>query len=242
MVVSLYSSPEEFYLDHIENCKKNLWLILPIFTPVLKRILDFNDEKILQTSLEKMVAFHDLGKLTKKWQENKEKNLRPSHAPLGAAYLWKISPDVIKEPVCFAILIHHTDKGLLGDNIERPDVQAIIEGIVTYDGKINWDDNVCSLPNDLFPPEAKDLTINDLKDMAQKLRIWARSGSFLDQHKKRIQTMLCHHILKLCDISAAKERKEYEKKEDEDYFGGWLMVEEINNYVDQMCKRLPKCQ
>jgi hypothetical protein len=59
----------------------------------------------------------------------------------------------------------------------------------------------------------------------------------LEQHQRRLQASLAHHVLKLCDISAAMERKEYQKKDEQDYYGGWLMVEEIKKYVNNIQRR-----
>jgi hypothetical protein len=55
-----------------------------------------------------------------------------------ALYYWQSLPDGIKEPISFAVAIHHSDRGLLGDNIERPDVQAIADEIVDYAGNMQW--------------------------------------------------------------------------------------------------------
>ncbi len=242
---SFKSAPEEEYSIHIQKCLDYLNIILPLYRFKVKNIFSIDDESIVEKSLRYMVLYHDLGKLTKKWQENigKGKSL-PSHAPIGAGFVYKklsndSVPEDLRNATAFAIAIHHTDKGLLGDNIERPDVQAIIDGIVDYDNeKIIWHENINELNAELFPKDAKNLNVNDLKDMARALRIWSRGGSILEQHKRRLQAMLCHHILKLCDISAAVERKEYQKESDKDYFGGWLMVEEIKNYIDALHKRI----
>jgi CRISPR-associated endonuclease Cas3-HD len=238
MNVGLYSAPNELYKEHITKCRNKLEIIYPVFKFIIQRIFSLEDSKKL---LNDMIVFHDVGKLTEKWQKNLGEKL-PSHAPIGAAYLYKKftrenHPDDLKNAIVFAVAIHHTDSGLLGDNIERPDVQAIIEGIVDNDGKIKWADEAETLGEELFPRELKELTIEDLKNMARGLRIWARSGGILEQHKKRIQASLIHHILKLCDISAASERKEYQKEDNENYFGGWLMVEEINGYVNNIQRR-----
>lgn len=40
------------------------------------------------------------------YRENKS---LPSHATLGAAYLWKILPDGLRDPLSFAFAIHHTE-------------------------------------------------------------------------------------------------------------------------------------
>lgn len=246
--VSLYSAPDEKYLDHISRCKEKFKTIIAIFLPAAKRILDVADANELQRYLEKMILFHDLGKLTKKWQENITKKWQenigkstslPSHSTLGAAYLWKSLPEGIREPLSFAVAIHHTDKGLLGDNIERPDVQAILDGIANNNGRIDWSDEAKNnLTEDYFPYEARELTVLDLKEMARGLRVWAKGCGLLEQHQRRLQASLAHHILKLCDISAATERKEYQKKDEQDYYGGWLMVEEIRRYVNAITARI----
>jgi len=242
MNVGLYSAPNELYMEHIKKCINKLEIISPVFEFIIQRIFSLEDSnKKIQNLLTDMIVFHDIGKLTEKWQKNLGEKL-PSHAPIGAAYLYKKftrenHPDDLKKSIVFAVAIHHTDSGLLGDNIERPDVQAIIEGIVDNDGKIKWSDETKTLDEKLFPEELNELTIEDLKNMARGLRVWARSGGFLEQHKKRIQASLVHHILKLCDVSAASERKEYKKEDDVNYYGGWLMVEEINKYVENIQRR-----
>ncbi len=236
---SLYSAPNEKYLDHILRCKDKFDSVFPMFGSTISRVLDtsLKQESLADFFLE-MILFHDLGKLTSRWQEKVGSGNRlPSHSTLGAAYLWKLLPAGIKEPLSFAVAIHHTDRGLLGDNIERPDVQAILDEIVKNDGRIDWCDEALQLDNEFFPADARELEINDLKEMARGLRVWARGCGLLEQHQRRLQASLAHHILKLCDISAATERKEYQKKDDQDYYGGWLMVENIKNYVENMMRR-----
>jgi len=240
MNVGLYSAPNELYIEHIRKCINKLEIISPVFESTIQRIFSLEDKKI-QDLLTDMMVFHDIGKLTEKWQKNLAEKL-PSHAPIGAAYLYKKftkenGMDDLKNAIVFAVAIHHTDKGLLGDNIERPDVQAIMDGIIRNDGKIDWASGTETLSVEFFPMELNELKIEDLKDMARGLRVWAKSGGFLEQHKKRIQASLVHHILKLCDISAASERKEYQKEDDKNYYGGWLMVEEIKNYINTISKR-----
>jgi len=186
-----------------------------------------------------MIIFHDLGKLTKRWQEGVNRRVKlPSHATVGAAYLWRSLPTGVREPVSFAVAIHHTDKGLLGDNIESPDVRAILDNIVDIEGKIEWHDKVEELDKNLFPEDAKNLSVDDLKMMARNLRAWARGEDFLTQHWRRLQVTLVHHLLKLCDVSAATTRQEHEEEADEEhYYGGWLMVENIKNYVERISAR-----
>jgi CRISPR-associated endonuclease Cas3-HD len=237
--VTLYSAPEEYYLDHITRCKEKFDLLFPVFYPTIVRSFNISiDQRPLKDSFLKMVLFHDIGKLTKEWQKRirSGKGL-PSHSPVGGAYLWKTLPDSIRKPISFAVAIHHTDRGLLGDNIEKPDVQAVIDWITDNNGNINWHDEVEKLNNDYFPTELKKLNVSDLKEMARGLRIWGKGCGLLEQHQRRLQASLAHHILKLCDISAATERKEYQKKDEQDYYGGWLMVENIKNYVDAIGER-----
>jgi len=239
-VALLYSAPEEEYIKHISRCREKFELIFPVFYPTIMRFFETSmDKEILKNSFLKMILFHDLGKLTKKWQEKVGGSSRlPSHSTLGAVYLWKTLPDGIKEPISFAVAIHHTDRGLLGDNIEKPDVQAILDGIADYNGKIIWHDEVKNLTQNYFPNEVRDLNISSLKEMARGLRVWAKGCGLLGQHQRRLQASLAHHILKLCDISAATERKEYQKRDDQDYYGGWLMVENIKKYTDNLQIRL----
>lgn len=73
--------------------------------------------------------------------------------------------------------------------------------------------------------------------MARGLRIWAKGCALLYQHQRRIQASLAHFVLKLCDISAAEERKDYQKEDEKDYYGGWLMVENIKDYVENIANR-----
>lgn len=232
----LFSAPGENYIEHIQRCEEKFHIVYPLFKSTISRIIPYGD---LEDGFTKMILLHDLGKLTVKWQENLGTNRKlPSHAPIGAAFLYKILPENIRNPLSFAVAIHHTDSGLLGDNIERPDVQVILDGIVDFDGNIIWHKDAYKLESDWFPGEAKNLTIHELKEMARGLRIWAKGGGLLEQHQRRLQASLAHHILKLCDISAAGERKDYQKKDDEDYYGGWLMVEEIKRYVENIQQRV----
>ena len=243
MSVILFSALEESYMEHIKRCTEKFNFLFPIFYSSTLRLLNLDSEKwcfeLLKGYFSKMISFHDLGKLTKKWQDNiGTKRKLPSHAAIGAAYLWKILPDGIKEPITFAVAIHHTDKGLLGDNIEKPDVQAILDGIVDFKGNIYWHNEVENLENSHFSEEVRSINVDLLKSMARGLRVWAKGCGLLEQHERRLQASLVHHILKLCDISAATEREDYKKQDNQDYYGGWLMVENIRNYVEAINKRI----
>lgn len=237
MPVPLFSAPNEEYIKHIARCREKFEIIFPIYYPTIARILNISlPQDNIKDYLLNMILFHDLGKLTKKWQANLGKNRKmPSHSTLGAAYLWKTLPGGLKEPISFGVAIHHTDKGLLGDNIEKPDVQAILDGIVDNSNKILWDEKIENLSKDYFPDEVKNLNILDLKEMARGLRVWSRGCGLLEQHQRRIQACLLHHILKLCDISAARERSDWGQKDN--LYGGWLMVQKIVDYVERIGKR-----
>lgn len=239
MSAALFSAPGELYSTHIELCKKRFDVLFPVFSITVSRIFGLRSkEDRLHEFLKSMILFHDLGKLTKTWQHGlKTHKPLPAHAPIGAAYLWKILPDGIRAPLSFAVAIHHTDRGLLGDNIERPDVQAILENIVDETGKVKWCPGAQNLGPDFFPETAQEINLDLLKDMALDLRRWARGCSLLEQHHRRLQAFLAHHILKLCDVSAAIERMEYKKDNEKDYYGGWLMVENIKNYVEAITAR-----
>lgn len=246
MSALLFSAPppnEERYETHIQRCVEKFETVFPIFYSTIKRVFNINslkyDYESFKSSFSRMIQLHDLGKLTRRWQERLGTGSKlPSHSTPGAAYLWKTLPDGIKESISFAVAIHHTDKGLLGDNIEKPDVQAITDGIADNSSNIVWHSEAYKLDNNYFPEEARSLKVTDLKDMARGLRVWATGCGLLEQHERRLQTSLAHHILKLCDISAAVERKEYQKKDEQDYYGGWLMVENIKNYTDNLQIRL----
>jgi len=237
----LFSAPNEPYTEHVQKCKEKFSYIFYHYYQTIVRT--FGKELCKNNDVEskfiEMIVFHDIGKLTKRWQDILGSNYKmPSHASIGAAYIWDSLPVGLKEPLSFAVAIHHTDKGLLGDNIEKPDVQAILDNIIDYStGNIIWHENIKNLTNDFFPKECYTFNIDKLKSMRQGLRIWSKGCSILEQHKRRIQVSLAHQILKLCDISAASERKEYKNDDDSEIFGGWLMVKHINEYVNTIISR-----
>jgi len=238
---SLFSSPKELYVAHISRCRRNFDTIFPKFCSAIIRVFNINHGKcepeFLRGLFSRMIDFHDLGKLTKKWQANLGTGSKlPSHATIGAAYLWLTLPENFRNPLSFAVAIHHTDRGVLGDNIERPDVQAILEGIVDHVGRVDWDYGVEYLDS-YFPKDAYEVDIYTLKDMANGLRIWAKGCSLLEQHQRRLCASLAHHILKLCDISAASERSKFERADHKALYGGWLMVENIKDFVENIARR-----
>ncbi len=212
------SSPDEKYREHIKRALDAFDKIFPHFRGSLSRLFGGND---IEEPMRDMIKFHDLGKLTRRWQKNiqKESGRRViMHAPIGAAYLCKTLKTVedrdIKNAICFAICIHHIDKGLVGDNIERPDVRAIIDEVVDeFSGEVIWDEGTNTL-GELFPEAARELTVDDLRTMARELRNWSRGCGILEQHRRRMLASAAHHILKLCDFLAASKRKKAENDEE----------------------------
>uniref|UniRef100_A0A7C1SCX7 CRISPR-associated endonuclease Cas3 n=1 Tax=candidate division WOR-3 bacterium TaxID=2052148 RepID=A0A7C1SCX7_UNCW3 len=239
---TLYSAFNEEYSEHITACRKKFEILYPVFRMTTVRIFDGVSEAEIETGFRQMVLLHDLGKLTAKWQEMlkmKKGQRLPPHASIGAAAVWiSLQSNPLREPLSFAVAIHHTDRGLIGDNIERPEVLAIIDGLVNETGEVKWHQDIVQFPDEFFPNIVRRLDIGTLKDMAQGLRIWARGGGLLVQHRCRLQVALAHHILKLCDISAAQTRSDYQQAVSMEGYGGWLMVKNISDYVDAIEKRL----
>lgn len=223
----VFSSKNEAYVDHVKNCRQVFEALFPIFKYSAIRLLDAPSERIVENSLRSMIIYHDLGKLTKLWQQKLIQNASylPRHAPIGASLLFKILPDNLKEPVSLAVCVHHTDSGVLGTNLESPDAQAIVDGIVDQDGRIIWSDLAFELDEFLFPEEARSLNVEDLKEMALSVRTWARGSDLLTNQKRRIQALFCHHLLKLCDIYSASSRIDFSGVVKS------IMVDEIVDFV-----------
>lgn len=75
--VTLYSAPQEYYLDHISRCKDKFELLFPMFCSTIVRSFNTSiDQDTLKDSFLKMILFHDLGKLTKRWQSRLETNFK----------------------------------------------------------------------------------------------------------------------------------------------------------------------
>ncbi len=237
----LFSAPNELYKTHIERCLESFNLLFPKFYVPLAKVLRLDREdwskEALKRELREMIKYHDLGKLARKWQENLGTgNKLPAHAPIGACYLWHTVSEDLRGPLSFAVAIHHTDRGLLGDNIECPDVLAVLDGIVGNDGYIEWAGGV-EILGDYVPEDLKLINVSALKKMARGLRLWARGCSILEQHRRRMCASLIHHLLKLCDISAATKRDISRKKDERDLYGGWLMVSNISKFVENVSAR-----
>jgi len=223
----MLSAPKEEYHVHITKSLSQWDKISNRFLSTLSRLFDADEDTVNQ-SVKRMIFSHDIGKLTKRWQEvisiivNGKKMHTPPHASLGAAYLleWNkkngINNDLVNASV-FAILIHHIDSGVSGSNLESPDAQMILEGLVREGDEINWHeegDKVLStfMFDGILPLNS--ITLKSLTNLSDALRSWSKCPRLLDQHKHRLLSSSLHHILKICDWRAATEREVDDKEKE----------------------------
>lgn len=226
----MLSAPKEEYHVHIKSSLSQWEKISYRFLPTLSRLFETNDSLVDQY-VKRMIFSHDVGKLTEKWQyimtliANGKKMHTPPHSSLGGAYLleWnkQINVDSDFSNACiFAVLIHHVDSGISGSNLESPDAQIILEGLVQGGNEIKWHvdgDNVLSsmlFSESIIP--LKNVTLKSLTNLSDNLHSWSKCPRLLDQHKHRLLGSSLHHILKICDWRAASER-EVDDKEKEVY-------------------------
>lgn len=224
----MLSAPREEYKVHIENSLLQWDKISNRFLPSLSRLFE-TDEDSVNRSARRMIFAHDIGKLSKRWQEaitaiaNGKKQHTPPHAPLGAAYLleWSKMFGVdgnIGNASVFAVLIHHIDSGVSGNSLESPDAQAILEGLVRGGDEILWHedgDKVLTsfiFGNSILPLNS--ITLKSLTDLSDVLRSWSKCPRLLDQHRHRLLSSSLHHILKICDWRAATERESDDKEKE----------------------------
>lgn len=223
MTEQLLSAPDEPFADHVDRCLCE-WAALRarfrdrLLATFQARVSDDRWQTI-SNAVHDMLAYHDLGKLTRQWQTSVSKGQKtPPHAAIGATWLFKnltyASTD-LRNATAFAVAIHHLDRGTLGENIERPDVQAIQRHLVDDEGNISWADGF-DKPIRLgagFQINRPSINVFDMKRMARELRTWSRGTAILVQHKRRLQATLLLHILKVCDIRAAKDRKDLRQRD-----------------------------
>jgi len=206
--MSILASPEELYVDHLRGIFEQWSRLRSRFTAQCDRSLGISgsDKFVLE-----MLTYHDLGKLTEQWQIRirDEKKRKPPHAPIGAAYLYKTHNEGVREPLAFATLIHHTDVGVVTEGLEKPDVLLVRRGVIDSAGRIRWAKNLGSLSRTYFQEDVFNLRLDDLTDMARGLRLWFRGTSVTEMHGRRLQASLFHHILRICDVRAASQRKEF---------------------------------
>lgn len=227
----MLSAPKEEYQKHIENSLSQWEKISNRFLPTLSRIFSANGD-VVDTVIKRMIFSHDVGKLTERWQKainiiaSGKKMHTPPHASLGAAYLlnWHKNFDVdnsLNNASVFAVLIHHIDSGISGSNLESPDAQIILEGLVQGGNEIIWHkDGDKALTSLIFSDSIlplKNITLSSLTDLSDVLHLWSKCPRLLDQHKHRLLGSSLHHILKICDWRAATER-EVDAKEKENHY------------------------
>jgi len=224
----MLSAPREEYQVHIENSLQEWNKISIRFLPSLARLFE-TDENTLNQSVKKMIFSHDIGKLTARWQgviniiATGKKMHTPPHASLGAAYLleWNknngIDNDLGNASV-FAVLIHHIDSGVSGNNLESPDAQAILEGLVRGGDEILWHEEGNKVLSSLAFGDSimplSSITLKSLTDLSDVLRTWSKCPRLLDQHRHRLLNSSLHHILKICDWRAATMREAGDKEKE----------------------------
>jgi len=222
----MLSAPNEKYEVHIANSLSQWDKISGRFLPTLSRMFNA-DEEIVNQSVKKMIFAHDIGKLTKKWQEeiakiaSNKKGYTPPHASLGAAYLLEWNKNGINNDLgnasVFAILIHHIDSGVSGNNLESPDAEIILEGLLQEGDKISWhEEGDKVLATFMFDGILRldSITLKSLTNLSDALRSWSKCPRLLDQHKHRLLSSSLHHILKICDWRAATEREVDDKEKE----------------------------
>jgi hypothetical protein len=173
--------------------------------------------------IRSMIVSHDVGKLTSLWQKGirLEHRRRIPHASLGATYLWKYLEswgDVRYAPT-FAINIHHIDRGIIGENTERPHIQLVLFGLVDYRGRVRWADGAERAFSDVGAKAGvktmslSEVILLDCENMAEGTRIWSRGVGILERHRRRLMASSLHHVLKICDVRAAATREDAETRE-----------------------------
>ncbi len=225
---------DERFNEHIDRALAEYEQIKGRFAAVAGRLFGCSPD-IASWSLRQAVVWHDVGKLTDRWQRQLvEKKKTPAHAAIGAAWLYQVLKGFpLREAASFAVAIHHVDKGLVNENIERPDLRAILDGTVNDSGDIIWHESADIWVSEQQAKESSmvpqgeldlnslalgkshlaDFTIQNLRDMAARLREWSRGCSLLEMHKRRLQAAFVHQVIKICDWRSASKRDEYEASE-----------------------------
>ncbi len=224
----IWSAPEETYEDHIRHCLAAWNAINNRMLPGLCRLFDVERDEVNMT-IEFSIICHDIGKLSRQWQDyihkpKSERKFGPPHATLGAAYLLTSRDDSdLCNAAALAILMHHTDSGLAQGNLEHPAEDAINRGLVDYGtDNFHW----AASAEEVFKTSAKPIsnfdglkplssvTLQSLENMALQLRRWARCPKEVERHRHRLQSLSLHHILKVCDWRAAAKRPQPDTDEE----------------------------
>jgi len=216
----MLSSKDEAFEEHVRNAWNVRERLRNRTMPCLTRLFQ-ESPATLDDWAKDLLICHDVGKLTRRWQDEIRKPTPrlPPHSSIGAAFLWKISENEeelknVRLASTFAILIHHIDKGIIGDNTERPHIQLILYRLVNDDGSIRWHQDAERFLSNLSkvmgrePVFLRSLRLEDVEAMAEDLRIWSRGVGIMERHRHRIMASSLHHILKMCDLRAAANRVE----------------------------------
>jgi len=221
----IFSSHDEDLKDHVIGSIEEWHKVKKKIKPSLSRLTTLNSDEVEKT-IEMMLIFHDVGKMSYRWQDaivNKKET--PPHAQLSAVYLWKylnlkthVLREEIRYPMIFATLIHHTGKSFLTDNLERPDVIIIKNGLASDVGNIKWHDEAQEYIDYFSKTIAVEsinietITVDDLRGMARELRRWSLGNELRLNHKNRLIASAFHQVLKICDIRSAQKRKDWDEE------------------------------
>lgn len=218
------SSPGESLDQHIERLLEEWQQLAPRLRRPFARI--FGSAEAASKAVEVAIRFHDLGKLTSRWQEyiRKPQGNGPPHAFIGGCYL--ALPDEIpglthdaKMAAALAVSIHHTDSSLASPQLEDPAGKALAELLVDSNtGRIRWawrakkgSDADEAPPAWLWrdaglPSPEEILSVDSLVEASMRMRHWARGGGLLELHKRRVMMAAIHSVLRTCDLRAARKR------------------------------------
>lgn len=225
----ILAAPDEPLVEHIRLCLREWGKLAPRLCVSLGRLFEGGK---FEAAVEAMLRLHDLGKAVDRWQSapwavGKPAGGKPAHAFVGAAYLWKVAGDRSDafRAAAFAIAIHHIDSSLLGASTEDPGSYAIRKGLL-HEGRLRWAEGLGELEHvwSHFASTPAELTVDDLASFSLELRRWARGGSLLVLHQRRLQVAAMHSVLKVCDVRASASRQGYSESDHSRVLvsGGWL--------------------
>lgn len=213
----LLASLGEPYELHVKRCLKHFDKLKHLVLPAFCRMLEF-DESDIERTIEIMIANHDVGKLTEKWQRSIRAGKRPPyHAIVSAAYSKMINdslstPKELHSYAEFAILIHHIDTGEARASLLRPN-QLFYESFESGFGWATGADGVIKRTNsklgiEAIPPLPNFREMdNVLKQLMRELESFYTRVALFKRHKRRLAALAFHHVLKVCDWRSSHQRR-----------------------------------
>ena len=78
--IEIFSAPGEPYSEHIEKTLNEWNKLSSRFKISISRLIDIQENKALEL-IDKIILFHDLGKLSSKWQDKIVNNPRNNNGP-----------------------------------------------------------------------------------------------------------------------------------------------------------------